>query len=133
MNAQEIFDTVAKHLAKQGHQARNGATCSYRTPNGDKCAVGCLIIDEEYSPEMDTPLRADNGTHLIGTGVESLMKRGLLPERFTPFISLLGALQQNHDDEGSGDDLRDALWRTAEYHNLSPAILDTLTFPDVWA
>lgn len=44
--AQEIFDTVARHLHKQGVQAldASGNGCLYRTPAGLRCAVGCLIV-----------------------------------------------------------------------------------------
>lgn len=42
------FETEAIGLAKDG----NGA-CQYRTDDGQKCAVGCLIPDEVYSTEME--------------------------------------------------------------------------------
>lgn len=52
MIAQEIFDTVVRHLAQQGHKAlRRGVVdnaCAYRAPDGSKCAVGCLIPDDLY-------------------------------------------------------------------------------------
>lgn len=53
MNAQEIFDKVVVHLNNQGHPARdmNGA-CVYLAPNGDMCAVGCLLGDR-YRPTME--------------------------------------------------------------------------------
>ena len=51
MNAQEIFDKVATHLSKQGHRAFDDNACMYRSPNGDKCAMGCLIPDEEYNAD----------------------------------------------------------------------------------
>lgn len=46
--AQEVFDTVAKHLLAQNEQSKEGTTCLYRGPKGTKCAVGCLIPDEMY-------------------------------------------------------------------------------------
>lgn len=54
LTAQSIFDTVAWHLIKQGRPAwaKNGSGgCMYRTPDGLKCAIGCLIADDEYRPE----------------------------------------------------------------------------------
>lgn len=58
MNKQEIFDTVVNHLRKQGERSVEGdfGTCMYRLlKNGKmlKCAVGCLIDDDEYDPSME--------------------------------------------------------------------------------
>ena len=55
MTPQEIFDTVARHLFAQGTQAYDAdvSRCQYRGPGGTKCAVGCLIPDEAYDPEME--------------------------------------------------------------------------------
>lgn len=55
MTEQEIFDKVVRHLIAQGEQAVDPATgrCQYRAPGGLKCAIGCLIPDELYEPEMD--------------------------------------------------------------------------------
>lgn len=58
---QEIFDIVSTHLLKQDRQAREGVDqegfgqgiCRYRSPAGLKCAVGCLITDEQYNPIME--------------------------------------------------------------------------------
>lgn len=48
---QETFDTVVAHLRKQGRAAVSAAgACRYRSDEGDKCAVGCLIPDERYRP-----------------------------------------------------------------------------------
>lgn len=51
MNAQEIFDKVVNHLRKQGHRSLSeDGRCLYRGSNGDKCAIGCIISDEDYQP-----------------------------------------------------------------------------------
>lgn len=50
----DIFDQAKNHLLTQGCRAVNEeGGCFYRGPNGTKCAVGCFISDEEYSPEME--------------------------------------------------------------------------------
>jgi hypothetical protein len=47
---QEVFDIVSKHLLKQNERsAFSDESCSYRGPNGLKCAAGILIPDEEYT------------------------------------------------------------------------------------
>lgn len=58
MTRQQIFDAVVEHFIKQGAPAviQHGAseiTCCYRTPDGLKCAIGALIPDELYTPEME--------------------------------------------------------------------------------
>ena len=54
MTIQEIFDTVAVHLLKQGVRSVDlNNVCLYRGPNGLKCAVGALIPDELYAPEIE--------------------------------------------------------------------------------
>lgn len=54
---QQIFDQVVAHLRKQNERSMedivHGHTCVYRSPYGLKCAAGCLIADEEYTPSME--------------------------------------------------------------------------------
>jgi hypothetical protein len=55
MDAQEIFNTVAKHLITQGKPARGtneNASCYYRR-DGLMCAVGVLIPNGVYTSEME--------------------------------------------------------------------------------
>jgi len=57
MDPQEIFDTVARHLLTQKQRAvtttQKGDVCAYRGADGTKCALGCLIPDSLYSPDME--------------------------------------------------------------------------------
>lgn len=54
MTKAEVFYFVIDHLRKQGVQARNEAgSCRYRTPEGLKCAAGCLIPDDQYNSEFE--------------------------------------------------------------------------------
>ena len=62
MTNQELFNRVVAHLRAQGCAAKewvtrsNGAKsnlCRYRTADGKKCAVGCLIPDDRYTPELE--------------------------------------------------------------------------------
>lgn len=46
--------TIIRHLRKQGRKAEGpDGKCMYRAPNGDRCAVGCIIPDEQYKPDME--------------------------------------------------------------------------------
>lgn len=56
MTPAEIVDHVARHLLRQGRKACAGdgvGPVRYRAPNGDCCAIGCLIPDEAYSPALE--------------------------------------------------------------------------------
>lgn len=53
-----ILEQVATHLAKQqaastAHNPRGGSYCAYRGENGTMCAIGCLISDDEYDPDIE--------------------------------------------------------------------------------
>ena len=98
MEAQEVFDQVVGHLRKQGAKAQstskvmpNDLFCVYRTKDGKSCAVGCLIRDDEYSPEMEQhPLKEllDLPDHICPSS---------LKERLMPNERLLARLQNCHD------------------------------------
>jgi hypothetical protein len=122
MKAQTIFNTVVRHLAMQGKRAAvtrvNGqvSLCKYRK-GAMKCAVGCLIKDDEYDKRME------------GLSVE-VIKDTYLPKRLRPHLELLQALQQTHDN--TSGDIKSMLRRTAEAFDLSTSVLNKLTFPEVW-
>ena len=54
MTPREMFETVAGHLLRQGRQSLRDGKCAYRGGIGCKCAVGVLIADEHYTPELET-------------------------------------------------------------------------------
>lgn len=89
MNAQEIFDTVVRHLGKQRAKAlKEGSNhiCMYRAFDGKKCALGILIQDNEYTPKME------NRT------AWGLKYEKLLPLRLVEHFDLIRELQDCHDD-----------------------------------
>lgn len=54
MTKQEVFNVVREHLLKQGVRSENAAgSFRYRGPNGLMCAVGVIIPDDLYHPEME--------------------------------------------------------------------------------
>lgn len=118
MTPQEIFDTVVRHLAKQGRPARTEAICAYRMDMGDgtvlQCAVGCLIPEHLYSLDME------------GLRVQNIVLRPTLPEWFRVNSSLLADLQGDHDGwlEGAPfSAIAPDLAATAEVHNLSTDVI----------
>jgi hypothetical protein len=118
--AQEIFNTVAMHLLVQGRKAvgKNGK-CVYRSPNGDRCAVGVLISDEEYLKKME------------GKTVVKLLFDEQMPKRLLPHVKLLAELQAVHDyccsdadsHEFDRDELLRSLRRAAESYGLECDVL----------
>ncbi len=119
MTKQEIFDTVALHLIKQGKKSVNDiGRCLYRSPEGLKCAIGCLIPDEVYQRSME------------GHGVSRLLGNYDSLKFLWPFDAILNDIQRVHDNTYSeGQIWTDAvvlrLRKIAEKYNLSTTMLDT--------
>jgi len=142
-NLQEVFDTAAKHLITQGRPAvpedgeealRAPSRCLYRTAAGLKCAVGCLIPDTHYDPEIEgggvlSILEAVRANDLAVLPSNSralsnvLGELGLMDERA---LDLLYALQRMHDsyaDDSGRIDWREGLARVADQFGLGTSAL----------
>ena len=123
MNRQEIFDKVITHLVTQKVQSRTNSDwggCAYRGENGLSCAVGCLISDEDYRPEMD-----DSDVIEMGTDIGAILNVfPHLPEWMRLNRDLLSDLQGIHDTDYdtafsfSDDDFREDVIHVANAHNL---------------
>lgn len=89
MKRQEIFNRVYTHLLKQ-NQASKGSDdrCKYKSDNGLKCAIGCLIPDDIYDPKME-----GMSIEFIYDSYPKMKKLNLGRE-----ISFLSGLQKIHDD-----------------------------------
>lgn len=88
--AQQLFDTVVNHLRQQNSRSTNGDdACLYRDLQGRKCALGCLIPDENYLPDMESKT------------LSGLLRGDLLPislrDELTTHLRLLSELQNTHD------------------------------------
>lgn len=131
MTPQEIFDTVARHLFTQGKRAgyeRNkedygdeSFACRYRGPGGTACAVGALIPDVAYHPEME------------GAGVLRLIESfcGSLPLWMRDNVDLLDRLQMVHDQDAhwiSDERMRFELSMAAASYGLDDSVLPGLSF-----
>ncbi len=86
MTNQEAFETMVRHLRRQGKRSvRIGAyTCLYRGPNGLRCAVGCLIPDDQYKRSLE-----GKAASCIANKVPALSDIG---------PGLLSEMQSVHDD-----------------------------------
>lgn len=94
-NKQEIFDKVYDHLHTQGRKSviyehrDKQINCRYRAPNGDKCAIGCLIPDELYTPSIE-------GNNVQSFNVKKILYQ-LYPEMTSNDLLFLIHLQEAHD------------------------------------
>lgn len=93
--AQEIFDQVLVHLLKQGGPSMVSQltpladqVCVYKSPDGKKCAAGCLIAPSEYKESFE------------GTGWSLLVEEYNLSKNQR---DLIRELQRIHDDWVMGD------------------------------
>lgn len=125
MTPQEIFDTVARHLFEQGTQAYNDniEQCRYRGPGGTKCAVGCLIPDEAYDPEMEG---WSVDYVVVAHGGNADDPNPSFPAWLGDNLGLLSGLQDVHDLKESWDSedtLRSALATVAQRCNLNDGVL----------
>lgn len=89
LSSQEIFNKVATHLRTQGVQSlSDDGTCLYRSPDGLKCAIGCLIRDEffDLAWNFESIYHRDVQEALVNSGVSANVD-----------FELLAALQLTHD------------------------------------
>jgi len=94
---QQVADFVVAHLYKQGKPAMELGRCVYRKPieNGTclMCAVGCLLTDEEFSPEHN---REGLGC-LLRHHLQRLEGNGESTSFYVTHYQLLERLQDVHD------------------------------------
>lgn len=101
MDIQNTFDTIVRHLFEQVYASvkapRSNSACAYRGINGARCAVGVIIADEDYRPEMDTAATT-SVEHILARvahgdygSVPSLHRLALMP------LGFLNDMQTAHD------------------------------------
>ena len=109
---QEIFNQVARHLLTQNRRSVDEkGFCKYRSGNL-KCAAGCLISDEEYSPLMDSE-------ESEGTGWLDLASKGLVPTQHNLFIRSLQLVHDGMPDRYSQEEWFREVQRFALKHDLT--------------
>jgi len=112
----ECFEAVRAHLLAQGRRATLGDTgrCRYRVvePDGTvlRCAVGCLVPEEEYVEGIEGCPAHDIAPFLTDAGV--LPPCAARPDAHARRLTLLQRLQRVHDAVDPAG-WRDALDRQA--------------------
>lgn len=114
MTDQEIFDKVYAHFRANGFKVSwDGASkCMYRAPDGNRCAVGVLITDENYYLDLEGSGAMEKCVveALLGSGIERRQ------------LSFVRRLQLAHDNlafkVGDTLGLKEALIEVAICYNL---------------
>lgn len=107
---QTVFDKVVKHLLTQKRRSEGKQGCAYRGEGGDMCAVGCLISDKAYDPEIE-------GHSVYNSQVQEALAESGVPT-YNKMVFLLADLQYIHDEASISlwkEDLQDL----ARHHNLT--------------
>lgn len=127
LSSQDTFDFVATHIFTQGKRAFENEGCKYRTSDGLKCAAGCLIPDNLYSPDMDQGKKKDLSIHSI------IRKHSSIDLYVAHNAGLIRSLQIAHDtnDDRWIDEsrMKKSLSIVAICHGLNSKVLENLHFP----
>lgn len=111
MNKQQIFNKVWNHFIVEDNgpsilsNEDGRARCSYRSPDGNKCAAGVIISDDDYDPEME------------GIRVMQLVEKFNVPDYMTKHAYFIDLLQQSHDNIAQGplEEFRDKMKKNMIY------------------
>ena len=122
MNRQLIFNRVAKHLATQQKRAvqfsfEREETCSYLTPDGLRCAIGCLI------PNGHAGLACLGSVSTLLNEYPDLGTLWEIDSDFYEDLTFLERLQTIHDDKPV-EDWKDCLTNFANTNHLSTSTLE---------
>lgn len=112
---QEAFDRVVRHLlvqrAKSRLFGRAGSYCAYRGANGFRCAIGGLLPDDVYDPEMEA------------LSVDLLIEKFPAVQDLLPECSMALTLQSVHDKHEPAE-WKSLLSGVAEAHSLDASVLE---------
>jgi hypothetical protein len=141
LDAQEVFNRVAKHLFEQGERcASDGGNCFYR---GDRtaacpkrCAIGIFIPDAEYSQKMEgrgvREFFREPDLSLERFLFEAIFK-DVFPEDHDTKLYFLSRLQNVHDNYNNWSNtetMKTELRGVAEEYSLDTSVLAGLKFKD---
>ena len=95
MSVNKIFYKVQKHLLKQHEKSESmEAGCQYRSDNGLRCAVGCLMTDAIYDSSFEGNNMGDRRVRQALTPIV-----GVNEDKRELKLNLLYQLQLVHDTE----------------------------------
>ena len=119
---QELFDRIAIHLLLQAEKSEDYSNvCLYRSVEGNACAIGCLIKEEDYY--HNNTYREIEARNINASEVQSVVSKSLDVTLSKGNIGILEELQKIHD-EYSPAQWFNSLSRLAETRNLHNNVLD---------
>lgn len=127
---QALFNKAVKGLARQGfapsYLPDGEGTCAYRGEDGKRCALGHLIPDAVYKPEMEGHNALDLlapggswGTGLRVTDLEGMAGYDIDEDQEQQLAEFLFGLQGCHDSAASPGVMRVELQDFADLHGLA--------------
>ena len=118
---QEIFDIALVHLLTQNKRSVSPLEgCLYRGPEGRMCGAGPLILDSEYTEDLEgemVPIRDDGSELAI-----ALMNSGISEESF----GLVRRIQDIHDNTSICNWAKEAIVLANNYGLNTDAITEVL-------
>jgi hypothetical protein len=129
LTAQASFEQIATHLFAQGERSINSddTSCQYRGAKGLKCAIGCLIPDNQYAKRIE-------GASVEDVQLMEILSAAGLPAYDKRYMELLDSLQQVHDRAGHWENnatMKGQLRRVGYGFGLSSDFLENLILATV--
>lgn len=124
---QETFDLIVDHLARQKRRGYDTVKkcCTYRTPDGSRCVVGCLLSQESID-QLEREGRLFDRVHTIALidRVAQDLKISDLADPLPFYVNM-----QNVHDDGSNSlaSLKGSLKEVAQRYGLNSERVDTIT------
>jgi len=88
----DVFEYIKNHLLMQGERSmmEDNTICAYLSPEGKKCAIGSLITEDNYNPNMEeSPISVSIVRNAVQNSVPN----------WDINIDMLGELQFIHDND----------------------------------
>lgn len=89
----DTFSKVRDHLLSQNRRSYNRGGCAYRSEEGLRCAIGCLLLDHEIPPDNIAVCDISRDV------VNRLVDRQIEDYEWKRRVSFLMELQKIHDTD----------------------------------
>jgi hypothetical protein len=98
LTARDIYERVSAHLLSQRAVSEDdNGSCRLRSPNGRKCAIGSLVSDEVYHPDIEG-VGISYYRHAQDGGLLRALYASNVNAYDRSIVELLCELEQVHDD-----------------------------------
>ena len=95
----EVFSKVKKHLLSQNEKCISNNVCALKNEKGLSCAIGCLIPDKLYTPDLEDFYISIDGAYDRGSANKLVKILELINIPNTNLVRvMLKKLQEIHDE-----------------------------------